>query len=98
MGEATSRGERLGLDEDELAFYDTLETNDSAVQVLGDDTLCDIACELVQTVPNNVTIDRTLRENVRAQLRVRVRRNLRGMGTLLIRKRRLLIRYLSKRR
>ena len=80
MREAASRGEKLGLTDDELAFYDALETNDSAVQVLGDDTLRAIAQELVQTVRNNVTIDWTLRENVRAQLRVLVRRILRKHG------------------
>ena len=80
MREATSRGERLGLNEDELAFYDALETNASAVQVLGDETLRVIARELVDTVRNNVTIDWTLRENVRAQLRVLVRRILRQHG------------------
>ena len=80
MREATSRGERLALNDDELAFYDALETNDSAVQVLGDETLRDIARELVHTVRNNVTIDWTLRENVRAQLRVLVRRILRKHG------------------
>ena len=80
MREANSRGERLGLSEDELAFYDALETNDSAVQVLGDETLRDIARELVQTVRNNVTIDWTVRETVRAQLRVLVRRILRTYG------------------
>ncbi len=80
MREAASRGEALGLNEEELAFYDALETNDSAVQVLGDDTLRQIAQELVQTVRNNVTIDWTLRENVRAQLRVLVRRILRKHG------------------
>ena len=80
MREITSRGERLGLNEDELAFYDALETNDSAVQVLGDETLRDIARELVQNVRNNVTIDWTMRENVRAQLRVLVRRILRKHG------------------
>ena len=69
MREANARGERLGLSEDELAFYDALETNDSAVQVLGDETLRDIARELVETVQRNVTIDWTLRENVRAHLR-----------------------------
>ena len=57
MREANARGERLGLSEDELAFYDALGTNDSAVQVLGDDTLRDIARELVDTVRRNVTID-----------------------------------------
>jgi type I restriction enzyme R subunit len=80
MREASSRGEKLGLSEDELAFYDALETNDSAVQVLGDETLRAIAQDLVQTVRSNVTIDWTLRENVRAQLRVLVRRILRRHG------------------
>ena len=78
--EANERGERLGLSEDELAFYDALETNDSAVQVLGDETLRTIARQLVETVRNNVTIDWTLRENVRAHLRVLVRRVLRRHG------------------
>ena len=80
MREANARGEQLGLSEDELAFYDALETNDSAVQVLGDETLSDIARELVDTVHNNVTIDWTLRENVRANLRRLVRRILRKHG------------------
>ena len=57
-----------------MAFYDALETNDSAVQVLGDDTLRGIARELVETVRNNVTIDWTLRESTRANLRSLVRR------------------------
>ena len=80
MREANARGEQLGLSEDELAFYDALETNDSAVQVLGDETLRDIARELVETVRRNVTIDWTLRENVRANLRRLVRRILRKHG------------------
>ncbi len=80
MREANARGEELGLSEDELAFYDALETNDSAVQVLGDETLRGIARELVQTVRNNVTIDWTLRENIRAHLRVLVKRILRKYG------------------
>jgi type I restriction enzyme R subunit len=80
MREAGARGEELGLTEDELAFYDALETNDSAVKVLGDDTLRGIARELVDTVRRNVTIDWTLRENVRAQLRVLVKRILRKHG------------------
>ena len=80
MREANSRGEHLGLSEDELAFYDALETNDSAVQVLGDETLRAIARELVETVRNNVTIDWTLRENVRAKLRAMVKRILRKHG------------------
>ena len=80
MREANARGEELGLSEEELAFYDALETNDSAVKVLGDDTLRTIARELVKTIRNNVTIDWTLRENVRAQLRVLVKRTLRRYG------------------
>ena len=80
MREANERGEALGLSEDELAFYDALETNDSAVQMLGDETLRAIAHELVETVRRNVTIDWTLRENVRAHLRVLVRRILRRHG------------------
>ena len=80
MREANARGEQLGLSDDELAFYDALETNDSAVQVLGDETLRDIARELVETVRRNVTIDWTLRENVRANLRRLVRRILRKHG------------------
>ena len=80
MRAANERGEALGLSEDELAFYDALETNDSAVQMLGDETLRAIAHELVETVRRNVTIDWTLRENVRAHLRVLVRRILRRHG------------------
>ncbi len=80
LRETNARGEALGLSEDELAFYDALETNDSAVQVLGDATLRDIACELVETVRANVTIDWTLRENVRANLRRLVKRCLRKHG------------------
>ena len=78
--DAGARGEKLGLNEDELAFYDALETNDSAVQILGDETLRTIAQELVTTVRNNVTIDWTIRENVRAHLRRLVRRILRKYG------------------
>ena len=80
MREANARGDALGLSEDELAFYDALETNDSAVQVLGDETLREIARELVETVRNNVRIDWTLRENVRANLRRLVKRILRKHG------------------
>jgi type I restriction enzyme, R subunit len=77
---AADRGVALGLTEDELAFYDALETNDSAVSVLGDATLRGIARELVETVRKNVSIDWTLRENVRAHLRVLVKRILRRHG------------------
>ena len=80
MREANARGEQLGLAEDELAFYDALESNESAVEILGDETLCRIARELVETVRSNVTIDWTLRENVRAHLRRLVKRTLRRHG------------------
>ncbi len=80
MREAQKRGEKLNLTEDEIAFYDALEVNDSAVQVLGDDTLKTIARELVETVRNNTTIDWTVRETVRAKLRVMVKRILRKYG------------------
>ena len=77
MREADARGEALGLSDDELAFYDALGVNDSAVRLLGDETLRDIARELVETVRNNLTIDWTRRENVRANLRRLVKRVLR---------------------
>ena len=80
MRAADARGGELGLTDDELAFYDALGVNDSAVQVLGDETLRGIARELVETVRGNVTIDWTLRENVRAHLRRLVRRVLRKHG------------------
>ena len=80
MREASARSERLGLSDDELAFYDALGVNDSAFQVLGDETLRDIARELVETVRGNVTIDWTLRENIRANLRRLVKRVLRKHG------------------
>ena len=80
MREADRRGEDLGLSEDELAFYDALGTNDSAVKVLGDETLRTIAQELVKTVRQNTTIDWTVREDVRARLRVSVKYILRKHG------------------
>jgi type I restriction enzyme R subunit len=80
MREAEKRGEQLGLSEDEIAFYDALEANDSAVKVLGDETLKGIARELVETVRKNVTIDWTVKESVRAKLRVMVKRILRKHG------------------
>jgi type I restriction enzyme, R subunit len=80
MREADRRGEDLGLSEDEVAFYEALEVNDSAVKVLGDETLKIIAQELVDAVKRNVTIDWAVRENVRAQIRVIVKRILRKYG------------------
>ena len=80
MKGAAERGEALGLTDDEVAFYDALETNDSAVKVLGEPTLKAIARELVEAVRKNVTIDWRIRENVRAHLRVVVKRVLRKYG------------------
>ena len=80
LKKAGERGASLGLNEDEEAFYDALGVNDSAVQVLGEPTLKTIARELVKAVKNNVTIDWTVRENVRANLRVIVKRILRKYG------------------
>jgi type I restriction enzyme, R subunit len=80
MRAANQRGTDLGLSDDEVAFYDALETNDSAVRVLGEPTLKTIARELVAAVRKNVTIDWTVRENVRASLRVIVKRILRKYG------------------
>jgi len=80
MREAQKRGEQLGLNRDELAFYDALEVNDSAVKVLGDDALRTIARELVESVRYNVTIDWAVKESVRAKLRVIVKRILRKYG------------------
>ena len=80
MRAANARGVELGLTEDELAFYDALETNDSAVKVLGEPELLTIARELTASVRANVTIDWTIRDNVRAQLRVLVKRILRKHG------------------
>ncbi len=80
MRHAEQRGEQLGLTDDEVAFYDALEVNDSAVAVLGDETLRIIAQELVRAVQGSVTIDWTVRENVRAQMRVIIKRILRRYG------------------
>ncbi|CAG1010380.1 Type-1 restriction enzyme R protein [Phycisphaerales bacterium] len=80
MREADKRGEDLGLSEDEVAFYDALEVNDSAVKVLGEPTLQKIARELVESVRANTSIDWTIKESVRAKLRVIVKRILRKYG------------------
>ena len=77
---ASKRGVQLDLNEDELAFYDALETNDSAVAVLGDAVLTKIARELTQTIRNSVTLDWTVKETVRAKLRTLVRRQLKKHG------------------
>ena len=78
--EEHNRGKNLGLNEDEIAFYDALADNESAKEVLGDETLRIIARELVVTVKKNITIDWSVRENVQAKLRVIVKKILRKYG------------------
>lgn len=78
--EADKEGEKLGLNNDEVAFYNALEVNDSAVQVLGDEQLKQIAREIAEKVRANATIDWTIRESARAKLMVLVRRTLNKYG------------------
>ncbi|HQT29625.1 MAG TPA: type I restriction endonuclease subunit R [Thiobacillus sp.] len=77
---ATKRGEALGLADDEVAFYDALAANQSAVIAMGDDKLRVIAAELITQVRKSVTIDWTLREGARAKIRVMVKRILNKYG------------------
>lgn len=77
---AAKRGEAMNLSEEELAFYDALAANESAVRAMGDQKLRVIAAELVTKVRSSVTIDWTLRESARANIRVAVRRILRHFG------------------
>ncbi|MFN7913315.1 MAG: type I restriction endonuclease subunit R [Bacteroidota bacterium] len=78
--ESDKEGERLGLTKDEVAFYNALEVNDSAVMVLGDDQLREIAREITEKVKANATIDWTIRESARAKLMVLVKRTLTKWG------------------
>ncbi len=77
FNQVASRGEQLGLSDDEIAFYDALETNEASVRDLGDDTLKKIAVELTDSLRRNTTIDWAVRETVRARLRLMVKRILR---------------------
>jgi type I restriction enzyme R subunit len=74
------RGKQLDMNEDEVAFYDALGVNDSAVKVLGDATLKKIALELTQMIRKSVTIDWTQRESVQAEIRLKVKKILRKYG------------------
>ncbi len=78
--EADKRGEKLGLDYREYAFYTALEVNNTAVSVLGDEILKHIAQELLKTVRNSTTIDWTIKESVQSALRRNIRRILRLHG------------------
>ena len=78
--EADKRGEAMNLDFRELTFYDALEVSDSAVAILGNETLRTIARELLENVRNNTTIDWTIKESVQAALRRNIRRILKKYG------------------
>ena len=78
--ESDKEGEKLGLSTSEVAFYNALEINDSAVKVLGDETLKIIAREIADKVKRNATIDWTIRESARAKLMVLVKRTLTKYG------------------
>jgi type I restriction enzyme R subunit len=80
LKEADKRGENLGLDYREYAFYTALEVNNTAVSVLGDEILKHIAQELLKTVRNSTTIDWTIKESVQSALRRNIRRILRLHG------------------
>ena len=80
MEAASKRGQALGLSDEEIAFYDALATNESAVKAMGNEQLKVIAAELVTQVRKNVTIDWTLRESARASIKVMVKRILRKYG------------------
>jgi type I restriction enzyme R subunit len=77
---ASRRGENLGLNDEEVAFYDALATNDSAKRAMGDDKLKVIAGELIRQVRKSVTIDWQYREGARAKIRVLVKRILNRHG------------------
>lgn len=74
------RGKKLNLSEDEIAFYDALGVNDSAVKILGDEVLRKIAIELTDTIRKNVSVDWTVRESVQARLRLFVKKVLKKYG------------------
>ena len=75
--EAIGRGEELGLNADELAFYDALANNEEAVHEMGDEILKKIAHELAESLRQNISVDWSVRDNVRAKLRLMVKRILR---------------------
>jgi type I restriction enzyme R subunit len=78
--ESDARGDNLNLNNDEIAFYDALMINGSAMAILGDDKLRDLARILVEKVKANTTIDWTIKESVQARLRVIVKRILNQYG------------------
>lgn len=80
MDVAGNRGEDLGLTDDEVAFYDALANNESAIQAMGDTKFKVIAAELISQVRKSVTIDWPLRESARAKIKVIVKRILNRYG------------------
>jgi type I restriction enzyme, R subunit len=78
--EQKTRGSQQNMTDDEIAFYDALEVNDSAVQVLGNETLRKIALELTRMIRTSVTIDWTQRDSVQAEIRLKVKKILRKYG------------------
>ncbi len=77
FNQAARRGDNMGLNDAELAFYDALGTNEASVRELGDETLKKIAIELTNNLRKNVSVDWSVRETVRARLRLLVKRILR---------------------
>lgn len=77
MNELHKRGEKLGLSDDELAFYDAISSNESARDFYENDVLKQIAKELTISIKNNIKVDWDVRESVRAQMRITVKRLLR---------------------
>ncbi len=80
ISEADRRGEGLGLSDEEIAFYDALADNESAVEILGNETLRLIAAELVKIIRQNAGVDWTLRKNIQAKIKVNVKRLLKKYG------------------
>lgn len=80
MQNENKRTKEMGLSEDEVAFYDALADHEGVKEVMGDEKLMIIARELVESIHNSVTIDWTMRENVQAEMRVKVKKILRKYG------------------
>jgi len=78
--EEKNRGKQQNMTDDEIAFYDALGVNDSAVQILGNETLRKIATELTRMIRDSVTIDWTQRDSVQAEIRLKVKKILRKYG------------------
>ncbi len=78
--DADARGEKLGLTNDELAFYDALSTDDAAVKLMGDEVLRSIAMDVAKTVNRNLTVDWSIREQAKAQMRKAIKRLLTKYG------------------